>query len=137
MNPTDLAAPETSRQTWKFETPAGIDISTIVQALQALGCAFNPEEDQLGLGQDTGGYSLSSQRQSMKDALEEACSLENISLPENPPAWSELTPEQRQRVLDWFGESLQWADAGRLAEYPEVVTAEQEQGNLSRLLFVL
>ena len=60
MNPDDLSAPETSRPTWKFETPAGTDISAVVQALHSLGCAFNPEEDQLGLGQDTGAYALSS-----------------------------------------------------------------------------
>ena len=92
MNPDDLSAPETSRQTWKFETPAGTDLSAVAQALQALSCAFNPEEDQLGLGQETGAYALSGQRQSMKDALEEACVLENNPSAENPPAWLELTP---------------------------------------------
>ena len=70
MNPDDLSAPETYHQTWKFETPTGTDLSAVVQAFHSLGCAFNPEEDQLGLGQDTGAYALSSQRQSMKDALE-------------------------------------------------------------------
>ena len=137
MNPDDLSAPETSRQTWKFETPTGTDLAAVAQALRTLGCAFNPEEDQLGLGQDTGAYALSGQRQSMKDALEEACILENIPLPENPPAWSELTPEQRQSILNWFGESLQWADEGRLVKYPDILTTEQEQGGLHRLLFAL
>lgn len=101
--------------------PRGTDLSTVVQALQSPGCVFNPEEDQLGLGQDTGAYARSSQRQSMKDALEEACGLENISLPENPPAWSELTLEQRQRILDWFGESLQWAATP--AAWPNIPTS--------------
>ena len=94
----------------EVRAPAGTDLAVIAQALQSLGCDFNPEDDQLGQGPDTGAYALRGQGQFMKDAMAAACILENRPRLESRPAWSELSPEQRQRILEWFGEYPPWAD---------------------------
>ena len=132
-----MPEPQTQPLTWTFQTPPGADLQEIAIILTAYGCQFDPDRDQIALGQELGGYARSGDRQSMKDALEEACALENLPRPENPPAWENLTYAQRQEILAWFSESPEWAEEGRLRNYSSDFAREYETGELNCLFFSL
>ena len=122
---------------WRFRTPPQADMAEIALLLTAYGCQFDPAADQLGLGQDTAAWAASADRQSIKDALEEACALEDLPLPAARPSWDELTRERKQQILDWFGESPEWATEGRLRDYGSDFARQYEAGDLDFLFFTL
>ena len=114
--------PSADRLAWRFTTPADVDpviVAAITHALANLGCRFDPEQDQLELGDAAGAYALAGHHPQLQDALAELYEIGGKSPPEQPRPWSGMTYRERREVLQLFAESPTWAAAGNLREYAD------------------
>ena len=122
-----MTAPQAQSQptaalTWRFTTPAGVDatiMDAVAHCLANLGCRFDPDQDQLELGDGVTAYALASHHPELRDALAEVYDIGQKPLPGQPRLWSQMTYQERREVLQLFAESLTWTAEGNLREYAD------------------
>lgn len=114
--------------TWVFRGPPEADPTAAAAVLAGFGFQFHPEQDQIALGEDHGGYARSGDAAAIKTAFQEACADINQPWPQGRPAWAELNYSQRQAVLRFLAESPTWSETGGLTDYAEEIL--QEYGGL-------